>query len=45
LELLANKPAKEDRGDMHLQRSQTESDAAKLLLTRLDWQGNAIMAQ
>jgi len=37
LEVLANKPVREERGDMHLQRTHTESDAAKLLLARLGW--------
>ncbi|GAB7335885.1 hypothetical protein MBLNU13_g08141t1 [Cladosporium sp. NU13] len=45
LEVLANKPAKEDRGDVHSQRTHTESDAAKVLLARLGWQGNAVMRQ
>jgi hypothetical protein len=35
LEVLANKPAKENRGDVHSQRTHTESDAAKVLLARL----------
>jgi hypothetical protein len=42
LEGLANKPAKEDRGDVRLQRVHSESDMAKLLLARLGWQGNAV---
>lgn len=37
LEVLANKPSKEDRGGVHLQHAQSESDAAKLLLARLSW--------
>jgi hypothetical protein len=45
LEVLANKPAKEDRGDVHLQRTHSESDAAKVLLARLGWQGNAVTRQ
>ena len=45
LEALANKPAKEDRGDVHSQRTHTESDAAKVLLARLSWQRNAVMRQ
>lgn len=45
LEVLANKPAKEDRGDVRSQRTHTESDAAKVLLARLGWQGNAAMRQ
>ena len=43
LEVLANKPAKENRGDVHSQRTHTESDAAKVLLARLGWQGNAVV--
>lgn len=42
LEGLANKAAKEDRGDVRLQRVHSESDMAKLLLARLGWQGNAV---
>jgi hypothetical protein len=42
LEVLANKPIKEDRGDVHLQRVHSESDMAKLLLARLGWHGNAV---
>ena len=45
LEVLANRPVKEDRADVHSQRTHTESDAAKLLLARLGWQGNAITRQ
>jgi hypothetical protein len=38
LEGMANKPAKEERGDAsRLQRAQTESEAAKLLRARLGW--------
>jgi hypothetical protein len=45
LEVLANKPIKEDRGDVRLQRVHSESDMAKLLLARLGWQGNAVGKQ
>ena len=45
LEVLANKPVNEDRGDLHLQRVHSESDVAKLLLARLGWQGNAVVGQ
>jgi hypothetical protein len=42
LEALANKPIKEDRGDVRLQHVHSESDMAKLLLARLGWQSNAV---
>jgi hypothetical protein len=45
LEVLANKPIKEDRGDVRLERVHSESDMAKLLLARLGWQGNAVGRQ
>jgi hypothetical protein len=37
LEVLANKPVKEERGDGRSRGAQSESDAAKLLLARLGW--------
>lgn len=37
LEVLANKPTKEDRAGVYAQSAQSEGDAAKLLLARLSW--------
>jgi uncharacterized membrane protein len=37
LEILANKPSREGRGDGTMLHAQSESDAAKLLLARLSW--------
>lgn len=37
LEVLANKPSKEDRGDVIMRHAQSEGDVAKLLLARLSW--------
>jgi hypothetical protein len=37
LEVLANKPSREGRGDGMMMQAQSESDVAKGLLARLSW--------